>query len=59
MTVFRVVAIALTIGAASTSATLVNFYQTAQRYNSEDSHLHTRRREKFKSYKFKLVIEGQ
>jgi hypothetical protein len=27
--------------AASTSETLVNFYQTARRYNPEDSHLHT------------------
>jgi hypothetical protein len=30
--------------AANTSETLVNFYQTTRRYNSEDSHLHTRRR---------------
>jgi hypothetical protein len=35
---------------ASTSDTLVNFYQTARRYNPEDSHLHTRRRENLKSY---------
>jgi hypothetical protein len=27
--------------AASTSETSVNFYQTTQRYNPEDSHLHT------------------
>jgi hypothetical protein len=26
-----------------TSETLVNFYQTTRRYNTEDSHLHTRR----------------
>jgi hypothetical protein len=26
--------------AASTSETLVNFYQTTRRYNPEDSHLH-------------------
>jgi hypothetical protein len=26
--------------AARTSETLVNFYQTARRYNPEDSHLH-------------------
>jgi hypothetical protein len=31
--------------AASTSETSVNFYQTTQRYNPEDSHLRTRRRE--------------
>jgi hypothetical protein len=35
--------------AARTSETLVNFYQTTRRYNPEDSHLHTRRRENFKS----------
>jgi hypothetical protein len=28
----------------------VNFYQTARRYNPEDSHIHTRRRENLKSY---------
>jgi hypothetical protein len=36
--------------AARTSETLVNFYQTARRYNPEDSHLRTHRREKLKSY---------
>jgi hypothetical protein len=36
--------------AASTSETSVNFYQTTQRYNPEDSHLHTRRHENLKSY---------
>jgi hypothetical protein len=36
--------------AASTSETLVNFYQTTQCYNPEDSHLHTRRCENLKSY---------
>jgi hypothetical protein len=35
---------------ASTSETLVNFYQTTRRYNPEDSHLHTHRRESLKSY---------
>jgi hypothetical protein len=30
--------------------TLVNFYQTTRRYNPEDSHLHTHRRENLKSY---------
>jgi hypothetical protein len=28
---------------------LVNFYQTTRRYNPEDSHLHTHRRENLKS----------
>jgi hypothetical protein len=37
--------------AASTSETSVNFYQTTQRYNPEDSHLRTHRRENLKSYK--------
>jgi hypothetical protein len=36
--------------AARTSATLVNFYQTTRRYNPEDSHILTRRRESLKSY---------
>jgi hypothetical protein len=31
---------ALMMGAARTSETLVNFYQTTRRYNPEDSHLH-------------------
>jgi hypothetical protein len=31
--------------ATNASGTLVNFYQTTRRNNSEDSHLHTRRRE--------------
>jgi hypothetical protein len=34
--------------AARTSGTLVNFYQTARRYNPEDSHLRTHRRENLK-----------
>jgi hypothetical protein len=37
--------------AASTSETLVNFYQTTRRNNPEDCHLHTRRRENLKSHK--------
>jgi hypothetical protein len=36
--------------ATSTSETSVNFYQTTRRNNSEDSHLHTRRRENLKSH---------
>jgi hypothetical protein len=37
--------------AARTSETLVNFYQTTQCYNPEDSNLHTHRRENLKSYR--------
>jgi hypothetical protein len=33
-----------------TSETLVNFYQTTRRYNPEDSHLRTHRRENLKSF---------
>jgi hypothetical protein len=36
--------------AARTFETLVNFYQTTRRYNLEDSHLRTHRRENLKSY---------
>jgi hypothetical protein len=36
---------ALMMEAAKTSQTLVNFYQTKRRYNPEDSHLRTHRRE--------------
>jgi hypothetical protein len=42
--------ITLMMEAASTSETSVNFYQTTQRNNPEDSHLHTRRRENLKSH---------
>jgi hypothetical protein len=41
--------------AARTSETLENFYQTTRRYNPEDSHLRTHRREKFKSYDRKYI----
>jgi hypothetical protein len=34
--------------AARYSETLVNFYQTTRRYNPEDSHLRTHRRENLK-----------
>jgi hypothetical protein len=40
----------------STSETSVNFYQTTLRYNPEDSHLHTRRRENLKSYNVYFVL---
>jgi hypothetical protein len=42
--------IALMMEAARTSETSVNFYQTTRRYNVEDSHLRTNRRENLKSY---------
>jgi hypothetical protein len=42
--------IALMMEAARSSETLVNFYQTTRRYNPEDSHLRTNRRENLKSY---------
>jgi hypothetical protein len=41
---------ALMLEAARTSETLANFYQTTWRYNPEDSHLLTHRRENLKSY---------
>jgi hypothetical protein len=41
---------ALMMEAARTSEALVNFYQTTRRYNPEDSHLRTHRRENLKSY---------
>jgi hypothetical protein len=40
----------LIMKAARTSETSVNFYQTTQRNNPGDSHLHTRRRENLKPY---------
>jgi uncharacterized membrane protein len=42
--------------AARTSETLVNFYQTTRRYNPEDSHLRTHRRENLKSYSIRIVV---
>jgi hypothetical protein len=41
--------IALMMAAARTSETLINFYQTTRRFNPEDSHLRTHRRENLKS----------
>jgi hypothetical protein len=38
------------VEAAKTCEMLVNFYQTTRRYNPEDSHLRTHRRENLKSY---------
>jgi hypothetical protein len=40
--------------AARTSETFENFYQTTRRYNPEDSHPNTRRRENLKSYLISL-----
>jgi hypothetical protein len=42
--------IALMMEATRTSETLVNFYQSTRRYNPEDSHLRSQRRENLKSY---------
>jgi hypothetical protein len=47
--------IALMMEAARTSETLVNFYQTTRRYNPEESHLRTHRRENLKSYSSVLL----
>jgi hypothetical protein len=41
---------ALMMEAVQTSETLVNSYQSTRRYNPEDSHLHSHRRENLKSY---------
>jgi hypothetical protein len=40
--------------AARTSETLVNFYQITRRYNPEDSHRRTHRRENLESYSFSV-----
>jgi hypothetical protein len=44
-----IIMIALMMEGARTSETLVNFYQTTRRYNPEDGHLRTHRRENLKS----------
>jgi hypothetical protein len=41
---------------ASISESSANFYQTTRRNNTEDSHLHTRRRENLKSRYFCLGL---
>jgi hypothetical protein len=41
---------AMMMEAAKTSETSVNFYQTTQRQNPEDTILHTRRRENLKCH---------
>jgi hypothetical protein len=48
--VLAVSIIALIMEAASISETSVGLYQTTWRNNSEDSHLHTRRRETLNSH---------
>jgi hypothetical protein len=45
--------------AARTSETLVNSYQTTRRYNPEDIHLRTDRRENLKSYCLELFERNQ
>jgi hypothetical protein len=47
--IIRPMIIALMMEAARTSETLVNFYQTTQRNNPEDNHLHTHCHENLKS----------
>jgi hypothetical protein len=42
--------VTLTMEAASTCETPVNFYQTTRNNISEDSHIHARRRENLKSH---------
>jgi hypothetical protein len=53
----------LMMEAASTSETSVDVYQTTWRYNPEDSHLHTRRREYLKfqldaSFPFESMVDS-
>jgi hypothetical protein len=48
--------IALMMEAVSTSKTSVNFYQTTRRNNTQDSHLHTRRRKKLKSHLANIIL---
>jgi hypothetical protein len=52
MAVFWVVASCRLMEAVHTSETLVNSYQSTRRYNQEDSHLHSHRRENLKSYQY-------
>jgi hypothetical protein len=44
--------------AASTSETSANFYKTTWRYDPEDSHFDSRRRENLKSYYFPRAATG-
>jgi hypothetical protein len=62
MAVFWAVApgslIAMIMETPSTSETSVNFYQTTRRNNPENSHIHTRRRENFKSHNVQHCSES-
>jgi hypothetical protein len=51
-------AIDLMMEAANASETLADFYQTTRRNNPEDSHLHTRRREKLKSHQAYEILRA-
>jgi hypothetical protein len=51
--------IALMMEAASTPETSVNFYQTTQRNNPEDSHFHTRCHENLKSHQFTYLLKNE
>jgi hypothetical protein len=51
--------IVLTMEAARTSETLVNFYQTTWHYNPEYSHLRTHRRENLKTYYRAKIVYSQ
>jgi hypothetical protein len=48
--------VALMMEAASTCETSINFYQTTQRNNPEDSHLNSRRRENLRSHQFSICF---
>jgi hypothetical protein len=48
--------IALMVEAVSTSETSVSFYLATRRNIPEDSHLHTRRREKLKYHLFNIYL---
>jgi hypothetical protein len=50
---------AMMMEAARTSETLVNFYQITRRYNPEDSHLHTLRRENLQSYLRRVQLKDR
>jgi hypothetical protein len=59
MAVFWVVApCSLMMEAASTSETVVNFYQTTRCNNSKDRHLRTHRRDNLKSHGLECVVNN-
>jgi hypothetical protein len=47
----------MTVEAAGTSETSINFYQTTRLDKPEDSHLQNRRRENLKSHYMKIDID--